>query len=144
MAPVLDEFAVTFAVKHGFDSATSVKAVADQTAGIDSPLIALYVGDWDPSGLCMSERDLPRRLEEYGANVFLNRIALDEHDVRSGGLPSFRADTKRGDTRYDWFVQNYGDECWELDALPPPVLRERVRSEILSYEIWPKVVYGRV
>ncbi len=87
----------------------------------------------------MSERDLPRRLEEYGANVFLNRIALDEHDVRSGELPSFRADTKRGDTRYDWFVRNYGNECWELDALPPPVLRERVRSEILSYidqEAW--------
>jgi hypothetical protein len=49
-----------------------------------------------------------------------------------GDLPSFPADTKSKDTRHRWFVENYGNECWELDALPPPVLRERVRNAILS------------
>src|ERR1700731_4637044 len=76
LAPVLDEFAVTFSVKHGFDSATSVNGVACQTADNERPLIIFYVGDWDPSGLCMSERDLPQRLARYGAYVDLRRIAL--------------------------------------------------------------------
>jgi hypothetical protein len=132
LAPVLKEFAVTFSVKHGFDSA-SVNAVAEQTAGNARPLVALYIGDWDPSGLCMSEMDLPKRLVQYGARVDLKRIALTFNDVHHGDLPSFAADTKSKDTRHQWFVKNYGDQCWELDALPPPVLRERVRDAILSY-----------
>ena len=76
VAAILDEFAVTFSVKHGFDSATSVHDVALQTEGLERPMRAFYIGDWDPSGLCMSERDLPQRLEEYGANVDLQRIAM--------------------------------------------------------------------
>jgi hypothetical protein len=29
------------------------------------PLHILYVGDYDPSGMCMSEVDLPKRLKKY-------------------------------------------------------------------------------
>jgi hypothetical protein len=47
LAPVLDDFAVTVSVKHGFDSATSVNGVACQTADKERPLIVFYVGDWD-------------------------------------------------------------------------------------------------
>jgi hypothetical protein len=133
LAPVLDELAVEFSVKHGFDSATSIHNTAVETRDYDRPLIVLYVGDWDPSGLCMSEKDLPTRLSQYGASVDLKRIALTFDDVYHGNLPSFPADTKTGDTRHRWFVDNYGTECWELDAMPPPVLRERVRNAILSY-----------
>jgi hypothetical protein len=139
LAPILNEFAVTFSVKHGFDSATSINGIADQTRDRDRPLIALYVGDWDPSGLCMSEQDLPKRLAEYGANVFLKRIALTHEDVNYGGLPSFHADTKSKDPRHRWFIESYGNECWELDALPPPILRARVGEAILAHidmEAW--------
>jgi hypothetical protein len=63
LAPVLDEYAVGFRVMHGFASATTVYDVAQDNDG--RPLIALYVGDYDPSGMFMSERDLPERLERY-------------------------------------------------------------------------------
>jgi hypothetical protein len=133
LAPVLDRFAVPFSVKHGFDSATSVKQVADATEDLERPLVALYVGDWDPSGLWMSERDLPERLARYGANVCLKRIALTIDDVSNSALPSFPASTKGKDPRHRWFVERYGSQCWELDALPPPVLRERVTEAIQDY-----------
>jgi hypothetical protein len=134
LAPVLDQFAVTFSVKHGFDSATSINNIAVETGDNARPLIVLYVGDWDPSGLCMSERDLSRRLSQYGASVDLRRIALTQGDVKYGDLPSFPADTKTKDPRYRWFVENYGRECWELDALLPPDLRD-VLSHI-DIETW--------
>ena len=57
LAPVLDEYAVGFRVMHGFCSATTVHDVAEDDDGRD--LIVLYVGDYDPSGLFMSEHDLP-------------------------------------------------------------------------------------
>jgi hypothetical protein len=45
LAPVLDEYGVTFQPVHGFSSSTPVH---DTAAAADSrPLIVLYVGDWD-------------------------------------------------------------------------------------------------
>jgi hypothetical protein len=32
--------------------------------------------------------------------------------------------------RYRWFVENFGKQCWELDALNPNVLRACVEQEI--------------
>ena len=46
------------------------------------------------------------------------------------GLPSFPAADKRKDPRYKWFVANYGDRCWELDAMDPNDLRDCVEREI--------------
>jgi hypothetical protein len=90
----------------------------------DKPFIALYVGDWDPSGKHMSDYDLPRRLQEYGADVKLRRIALESRDLRR--LPNFDVETKRQDPRYRWFKKVVYTKCYELDAMSPPELRARV------------------
>jgi hypothetical protein len=132
LAPILDQYAVAFRVLHGFGSATVVHGVSEESLQDPRPLIVFYVGDWDPSGLCMSERDLPQRIARYGGLVRLQRIALTSTDVYASPLPSFEAETKRGDSRYGWFVARYGTQCWELDALNPVVLRQRVESVILG------------
>jgi len=127
LAPVLDHLAVGFFPVHGFSSATAVHDIAEDDDG--RPLIVLYVGDFDPSGMHMSEEDLPRRLAEYGAaHVTLRRIALLRPQLR--GLPSFPASDKRTDPRYPGFVRNYGDRCWELDAMDPNDLRDCVEREV--------------
>jgi len=132
LAPVLDKYGFTFRVMHGYSSATVVNQVADETRDSENPLLVLYVGDWDPSGMHMSEVDLPKRLAEYGGSVEIQRVALNEEDIANRGLPSFDAITKTKDPRYKWFVRKYGHRCWELDALSPVVLRERVGSCIRS------------
>ena len=136
LAPVLDEFAVGFRVMHGFSSATVVNDIAQGDDGRD--LIALYVGDYDPSGMNMSEHDLPKRLEEYnGDHVTVRRIALTREQV--AGLPSFPATDKKKDTRYSWFVRNYGARCWEIDAMDPRDLRDCVKDAIeaeIEPEAW--------
>jgi hypothetical protein len=120
LAPVLDRLGVGFRVHHGFSSATTVHEVADDDDGRE--LRALYVGDWDPSGMYMSEVDLPERLEGYGGyHVTVKRIALTRDQLT--GLLSFPASDKRKDPRYRWFVRKFGARCWEIDALDPNVLR---------------------
>lgn len=131
LAPVLDEYGITFRVMHGYASATVVNNIAEFSAEDCKPLVALYVGDWDPSGKHMSDIDLPRRLEEYGANVELARIALVKTDLAD--LPSFDPETKQQDPRYNWFLRNVGTKCYELDAMPPPLLRARVEGAIRDY-----------
>jgi hypothetical protein len=127
LAPVLDRYGVGFRVMHGFTSATCAYDIASDND--DRLLTALYVGDWDPSGLWMSECDLPDRLIKYGGNhVDVKRIALTRQQLRS--LPSFSATDKRKDPRYRWFVENFGRRCWEIDALDPNELRIRVEGYI--------------
>jgi len=133
LKPVLDEFGVTFRVQHGFGSATSLYDAAQDSASTDNPMIVLYVGDWDPSGLHMSEVDIPNRIERYGGVIQLERVAIDERDTNTKGIPSFPAADKARDARHRWFVERYGQRCWELDALPPNVLRSRVHNAICSY-----------
>jgi hypothetical protein len=137
LRPVLDEYGVTFRVMHGYGSATALHQAAQQSRHDRAPWLVLYVGDWDPSGLNMSEVDLPARLAAFQANIEVERIALDSADVTSGGLPGFSADTKQADSRYQWFVEHHGDDCWELDALSPALLRERAETAIKQTIYWP-------
>ena len=135
--PVLARLGVGFRVLHGFSSATTVWDVSNR--GIDDrPLVALYIGDWDPSGLCMSEHDLPQRIKEYGGDhIELKRIALTAD--QTGSLRSFPAESKSKDTRFKWFITNYGNQCWELDAMDPRDLRRLVETEIdalIDHELW--------
>ena len=127
LAPVLDHFGVGFRVMHGFTSATIAHEIAEDDDGRD--LTALYVGDYDPSGLYMSEFDLPDRLEKYGGyHVEVKRIALIKGQLSS--LPPFPASDKRKDPRYRWFIQNHGRQCWEIDALDPRTLRNLIKGAI--------------
>jgi hypothetical protein len=127
LKPVLDQYAVGFRVMHGFTSATAVNDVAEDGDGRD--LMVLYIGDFDPSGMYMSECDLPQRLVEYGGDhVKLRRIALVPD--QTSGLPSFPASDKRKDPRCPWFVERHGTRCWEIDAMDPRDLRECVEAAI--------------
>ena len=131
LAPVLSGLGVTFQVMHGFASATAINNIAEMSNQSNKPVIALYVGDFDPSGMWMSEIDLPERIERYGGAVDLQRVALLASDTPA--LQGFGADTKVGDGRHRWYVENYGPRCWELDAMPPPLLRDRVAESIWRY-----------
>jgi hypothetical protein len=143
LAPVIDRYQIPFRVMHGFASATSVKDIADDIERVTAQgkhFVALYIGDFDASGLHMSEVDLPGRLERYGdgADFTLLRIALVQEDL--DGLPSFPLETKKDDPRFDWYRENYHPSvCWEIDAMSPVALRARVEAEIRSYidfDLW--------
>ena len=136
LAPVLDEFGVTFRVMKGFGSFTAVRQAAEDSLDLpdDRDAIALYLGDWDPSGLYMSEVDLPRRLERYGSSWDFKRIALVRDDLKR--LPHFPAATKASDARARWYASATSADpsmCWELDAMDPNDLRARVRDAVTGY-----------
>lgn len=141
LTPIRDTWGVGIRVMHGYGSATALHDAAEDTYHLEEHerLLVLYAGDWDPSGLHMSEIDAPGRLARYAGQVEFERIALLPEDLADPQLPSFPATDKRKDPRYPWFVANYGDRCWELDALSPAVLRERIEQrirEVVDWEAW--------
>jgi hypothetical protein len=127
LKPVLDRYGVGFNPVHGFTSATDAYNVSQDDDGRD--LVVLYVGDFDPSGLYMSEADLPKRFAKYGGDhIKLKRIALLPEQTPN--LPSFPVSDKSRDPRYKWFASRHGERCWELDAMDPNDLRDCVEKEI--------------
>src|SRR6266851_7985018 len=67
LAPVLDEFEVEFLPVGGYASATRVHEIAEWIGSKKKPLLLLYLGDHDPSGRGMSDKDLPVRLLRYAS-----------------------------------------------------------------------------
>ena len=140
VAPILQKYGVTFRVMHGYGSATALKSIADETASCDKPMTIFYIGDHDPSGRHMSEIDLPERLARYGGQATIVRLALDDRDIQADSeLPWFPAADKTADSRHEWFTERFGQRCWEVDALSPPVLRDRLDEAIkavLDLDAW--------
>lgn len=133
VAPILKKYGVTFMVMHGYGSATSLNTIAERTQASDKPMTVFYIGDHDPSGRHMSDVDLPERLARYGGKAKIVRLALDDSDVGADSkLPGFPAADKTNDSRHKWFTSLYGQNCWEVDALSPPVMRDRLEAAIQS------------
>jgi hypothetical protein len=138
LRPVIEEFEVPLLVLHGWSGASTVMQTVEANYGRDQDTLLLYLGDYDPSGMWMSERDLPQRLARYhsenpaernlspakvksvlaGVRLSVRRIALTKGDTRALGVstrfPAAEKATrngKKGDSRYEWFVRTYGDWC---------------------------------
>ncbi|GAI04571.1 unnamed protein product, partial [marine sediment metagenome] len=63
--------------------------------------------------------------------IEVKRIALNIDQVREFDLrPN---PVKRADSRAAGYVQAFGTECWELDALPPDELQKIIVAEIEKY-----------
>jgi hypothetical protein len=136
LRPVLDEFGVPFLAVHGFNSKTLMKKAAAISTVDSRQMVILYVGDYDPSGMYMSEEDLPSRFARYQGNIYLERIALIKEDLAD--LPSYdvsqiREGKQKGNPCFPWYRQHYGTRGWELDAMNPNELRERLRQKIRAY-----------
>lgn len=105
-------------------------------------VLILHLGDHDPSGIDMT-RDIADRLElfMFGGEIEVRRIALTMAQIEEINPPPNPA--KITDSRYEKYVEQYGTESWELDALEPQYIVNLIRDEIESErddELWNKAV----
>ena len=107
--------------------------------------IVFHLGDHDPSGIDMT-RDNRDRLEMFaGTPVIVQRLALNMGQVEELQPPP--NPTKLSDSRAQGYIDRFGYESWELDALNPTYIRnlisdavgmvrdEQVWSDSLSCEV---------
>jgi hypothetical protein len=118
--------------------------------------VIIHLGDHDPSGVDMS-RDISDRLNLFSGAKFkeppqfdlrwkpvdidVRRIALTMDQVQEYSPPPNPA--KMTDARAKGYVDQFGDESWELDALEPRKLIDLIQAEIDScrnQEAWDAAV----
>lgn len=92
--------------------------------------IIIHLGDHDPSGIDMT-RDIQDRLDLFGSNVYVKRVALTMGQIATYNPPPNPA--KITDSRASKYIEEYGDESWELDALEPKVITDLIKNEVTAY-----------
>lgn len=140
IAPICDEYGVTFVAAKGFDSESLAYESAQELRELGKPTHVYYFGDHDPSGWWIAN-NLQQRIRDFGADVLVRHMAVHPHQVEDWGLPTRRA--KRSDSRLRGFFERFGsDSCTELDAIPPNILQGYVRHCIeaeIDHESWARV-----
>lgn len=139
VAQVCNEMDVNWIACRGYMSASEMRVAAQRFIDAERDqcrdCIILHLGDHDPSGVDMS-RDIQERLTEFceadgQAGPYVRRIALTMDQVDHYDPPP--NPTKFTDSRATGYVDKYGLESWELDAIPPNDLADLIRTTIEEY-----------
>ena len=140
MIPVCRSVEVPFIANKGYSSASIMYEIGRELRrhrNHGQDIHVLYLGDHDPSGLDIAH-DVQTRLELFSeGTVEVHRLALNYDQIELYNPPPNPA--KQTDSRYAAYVDEWGEECWELDALTPTVLRDLVRDavdELRDRELW--------
>ncbi len=119
-------------VNRGYSSCTAVYRSYErfkyQAVNLKKPCTILYFGDHDPSGLDMALRDINERLEEFGTSVDVKHVGITMEQIHELNPPPNPA--KMSDPRAGWYVNEFGDKSWEVDALPPDYIENVIDEQI--------------
>ena len=99
-------------------------------------MLAWMLGPWEIALILMATLLLfgGKKLAE---GMIVKRIALTMDQVVDLDLPPCPA--KPTDSRSAKYIEEYGDEAWELDALEPPMIIELIQETIAQYidtDLW--------
>lgn len=131
--PVAMEYRIPLTVSRGHCSLPPRAAIANrfQRSGKDK-LALLILSDHDADGveICHS---LPRSLrDDFGVKdcqLYPVRVALTADQASELKLPN-ALPPKRKSVNYKKFLAEFGNKCWELDALSPTQLQSVLRKAI--------------
>lgn len=131
---ICDELDVPYFSRRGYVSQSEMWLASRRLARKQAEgknIILLHLGDHDPSGIDMS-RDIQERnilFENYGLEF--HRLALNMDQIETFNPPP--NPTKLSDSRSGGYIDTYGYECWELDALEPVVIHNLIKDNVLKY-----------
>lgn len=139
LLPVCREWDVPFTANKGYSSSSAMYEAGQrlkERLDDEKPVVLIYLGDHDPSGIDMS-RDVLDRLRLFTEremwdeeSVTVERIALNMDQVKAMRPPENPA--KITDSRAAAYIERFGHSSWELDAIEPKRLAELVESAILD------------
>jgi len=158
--PIARKYHIALMVNRGYSSTSAMKAAGDRIRANCASLevgeaTVLYLGDHDPSGEDMV-RDVQERLLEYAnggtlitsdgngglraetstasakrkpmLDIVVEKLALTMAQIEEYDPPPNPA--KITDSRAAAYIAEHGDESWEVDALPPRVLRQVIEDRL--------------
>jgi hypothetical protein len=126
---------IPFFCCKGYTSQSEMYNAAQRLVRYDNEgkkAVIIHLGDHDPSGIDMS-RDIEDRIKmfTYNQDFEFRRIALNQNQILEYNPPPNPA--KMTDSRFIEYRKKFGDQSWELDALPPQVLASLIKNTVYEY-----------
>jgi hypothetical protein len=116
---------------RGYVSQSEMFSAAQRFISVRKPCVVIHLGDHDPSGIDMT-RDIIDRMNVFEAyDVTVERIALNYDQIERYNPPPNPA--KETDSRFETYMDKFGEFSWELDALEPQILNTLIQDTILKY-----------
>lgn len=115
---------------RGYVSQSAMYETAQRLIHSGKKNIIFHLGDHDPSGIDMT-RDIKDRLTMFKTKVKIKRLALNMNQIKKYNPPPSPAKTT--DSRYESYIEQFGNDSWELDALEPNVIENLIKSNIEKY-----------
>lgn len=129
LSPIARQYHITLMVNRGYSSQSAMYESAERFREEQGrkDCFLFYLGDHDPSGEDMV-RDIKSRMEMFNILVDVQKLALTMAQVNHYKPPPNPA--KLTDPRSDAYVKKHGAHSWEVDALPPQVLAQIIRTAL--------------
>lgn len=135
-SPLVRKYHVNITANRGYSSASEMYRHAQRIRRLQKwykkEVHILYFGDHDPSGMDM-DRDIAERLLllSWGTPFTFERLALTMGQIEEYDPPPNPA--KLSDSRVMGYIDEFGYDSWELDALEPQTLSKLVEDAVLQY-----------
>jgi len=129
---IANQLDVSFFSCRGYVSQSEMWSAAQRLISYEEEgktCLLLHLGDHDPSGRDMS-RDIVDRLNLFGASPEFERLGLNYDQIEMYNPPP--NPTKLQDTRSAGYIEEFGHECWELDALEPSVITGLIQDAVFG------------
>lgn len=133
ITPVAAEYCLPVTIGRGYSSLGPRRdlALRFKRSGKDR-LVVLFLSDFDPEGESIAESFARSLRDDFGVvAVTPVKVALTGEQVRELALPP-QMKAKAGSSRRKGFVEQHGENVYELESIPPDRLQEMLRSKIES------------
>jgi hypothetical protein len=122
--PVVADYGIRVMTGRGYSSYTKMKELAERfrKSGKEK-LVTLFVGDLDPEGVDIPHSFARCLRDDHGIpedRIVPKQIALTMDQVKTMNLPP-QMKAKKGSSRRKKFVDRFGDDVFEVEAVAPRV-----------------------
>lgn len=131
--PVAADYCVPFMLGRGYSSTPPRYEMAQRyfKSGKEA-LVVLMLSDFDPEGEDIAHSFALSMRDDFGVDSLeLIKVALTAEQVAEMALPPVMK-AKADSSRYGKFVEQHGDDVFELEAVPPGELQRILREAIGS------------
>lgn len=134
LEPVCAEYTVPLTIGRGYCSVPPRKAIAERYEQSGKQLLVLVIlSDHDPDGEMIAESFVRSMRDDFGLrprSIKAVRAALAHEQVAALSLPPNQERAKESSSNFRRYVDRFGEDVYELEAVPPRTLQAMLRDAL--------------
>ncbi len=132
--PIANKYCVPMTVGRGYCSLEPRRQIVEryQASGKDR-LVLIVMSDHDPDGMEICESIGRSIRDDFGVvDIVVHKALLTAKQIQQWKLPANGMEAKTSSSNYEKFVEQFGTDVFELEAVSPPRMQQELSAFIES------------